>query len=133
MHTINLPNGGLNGYRWTKAADGTWTFTVYTDEGETTCLDITGFELTLVVNPISPLVGTQIVKTSGDGIAIQGTYDPDPRLNTQRAVVTWAPDDTAGIGFPAGPWHATLWRSDTDNVGALAEGPVYLMELDTIP
>lgn len=134
MHDINIPNGGLNGYRWVKAADGTWTFTVYTDATEALCLDVSTFALKLVVNPVAPLTGTQLTKATGGGITVSGVFNSDPRLNLQRAVVAWAAADTADANaYPPGQWHATLWRNDSGAHVPLAEGNVYLVQLDTLP
>lgn len=69
-----------------------------------------------------------IVKTSGDGIAVTGTYDADPLVNTQRVVVTLAdtdtydPDADPPVLIRANTYVHALKRTDSGSETVLAFG-----------
>lgn len=64
-----------------------------------------------------------VAKASGAGIAIEGTYDSDRAVNTQRVVVTLDSDDLAAVRR-GGTFEHRLRRSDSTHEAVLSFGTV---------
>lgn len=85
--------------------DRTFEITVYEDDAATTPVNISGFELVWILRKTDKSPTALIEKSSVGspaGIAITGTFNPDPNINTQRAVVTLSAQDSYSTGSPAG-------------------------------
>lgn len=65
-------------------------------------------------------------KESGDGIAIAGTFDADPDVNTQRVVVTLSDTDTEGLA--GGTYQHALKRLDDGAETILSFGEFVLRQ-----
>ena len=111
-----------------QGAARTLSFTVYTEAttdaqiaaGLGACLDIAGYALRWRLRDRNGLQTTRITKaTSGLGIVISGTYNADPAINTQRAVVslTAADADLAPDTYDHG-----FWRTDSGSETPLCAG-----------
>lgn len=97
------------------------SFTVFEADGSTP-QDISGWALSWQVKKHASSMDPAILtKTTGNsGISITGTFDADPDVNTQRAVVTLTDDDTALLHTP--PYRYELKRTDASNETVLVFG-----------
>lgn len=69
-------------------------------------------------------VDALVTLTSGSGIAITGTYNVDPDVNTQRVIVSIADTDTDDLD--AGRYQHELKRTDAGFETVLAYGSAVL-------
>lgn len=107
------------------------TFTVYAEMPSQTSAgvirDITAKELSWVLVTAKSADPATLTKTTpAAGVAILGTFNADPALNTQRVEVSIAASDTAGLA-PGRYWH-DLWIVTSGEEDCIAEGPVDLLE-----
>jgi hypothetical protein len=75
-----------------------------------------------------------IAKTSGNGIAIEGTFNASKALNTQRVVVTLEAEDTSNpaanppVRIKAATYRHALWRTTAGSEQVYAHGDFVLLE-----
>lgn len=84
--------------------DRTFEIEVFDDDGETP-VDISAYDLEWILRKTDKSVDALIEKsTAGSpaGIAITGTFNVDPDLNTQRAVISLDAQDSYSTGSPVG-------------------------------
>lgn len=107
-------------------SDQQYVFTIL-DKPETTAIDITAFALSWMVKRSldDPDDKALITKTTVSGIAISGSFNADPDVNTQVATVTVEDDDTANLQ----PWgyRYELKRTDAGFETPLAFGALTLV------
>lgn len=88
LNAITLPIG----------ADRNLRYTVYTSAAQATCRNVSGFTLQWMLKRKvgQPDAQALLTKTSDD-ISIEGTFNSDPAVNTQRVVVAISAEDTDGL------------------------------------
>jgi hypothetical protein len=96
-------------------------------------IDITGWALAFIMRRKDTSTGDPVLsKATGSGISITGTYDADPAVNTQRAVVALADTDTAQndgtIVISPAKYRYSLKRTDAGSETILAFGNFVLRE-----
>lgn len=113
---------------WYVGEDKLLSFTIYTSTAKTAAKDITGWALSWKLRRKKPDADPALLTkaTGGSGITITGTFNADPALNTQRAVVTIADTDTDGLG--AGSYWHELKRTDAGSETVLAQGIAVLKQ-----
>lgn len=91
---------------------------------ETACLDITSYTLTWMLKRyVDDADGSAILtKTLASGIAISGTFNSDPDVNTQVATVTILDTETDSVS--PGLYYQELKRTDAGLEAVLAVGPL---------
>ena len=98
------------------------------NEAQTASIDITGFALSwMLKRALTDLdaAAALTLTTGGSTIIINGTYNVDPAVNTQRATVTIADTDTDALN--PGVYHWELKRTDAGLESRLAYGSVPLV------
>ena len=107
------------------AADYVIKFTVY-DPTETSIVDVTGMSLSWMLKKrlTHPDSAKLLAKTNGDGLTIDGVYNANPVVNTQRVVVTLKASDT--INFKPRVIAHELKRMDVNFETVLSYGPATL-------
>lgn len=100
--------------------DKTLRFTIYTDDTETTCQDVTGFTISWKL--ASRPGATALLTKSG---VVSGTFNASPSVNTQRVTVSVADTDTDGL--TATTYYHELKRTDAGNEAVLAQGRLQLL------
>lgn len=68
-----------------------------------------------------------VEKTTADGIAITGTYNADPALNTQRVVVSLETTDWTNVA--GGQYDHGFWRTNAGLENALCTGKVIVLSV----
>lgn len=92
-----------------------------------TPINIDGWSLEFVVrkkdkDTSAPL----ILKTTGEGITIEGAFTADRTTNLQRAIIDIDSDDTGEIAV--GTYRYSVKRTDTDNEGILIYGNIVFLQ-----
>lgn len=96
--------------------------------GTATPLDVAGMEFSWTLRKTLTSAARLIYKTSADGIAIEGTFNADPEVNTQRIVVTlsdkdtYDPDAATPLSIKAGNYFHALKRTDDGSETVYAYG-----------
>ena len=121
--------------------DRTLRFPVYSGEpsdddiaaGNVIPVDVTGWTLVWVLKKLASSATALITKTVGSGIAITGTYDSDPSVNTQRIAVSLDNTDTydvsaGGAKVKPGTYEYALKRLDAGSETILAYGTLELLQ-----
>ena len=109
---------------WFVGEDKSLPFEVYSQD-EATIENVTGWAMQWVLRRVQGGDDVKLSKTtSGGGVAISGTYNADPAVNTQRVTVTVADTDTQF--FQPGLYMHTLKRTDAGFATVLAYGQVFL-------
>lgn len=95
---------------------------------ETTSIDITGWTLSWMVKRYrsDADLSALITKTTSGGIAIAGSFNSDPDINTQRATVTI--EDTDSISLSPGLYFHELKRTTNGAETVLIYGTFDLKE-----
>ena len=106
-------------------ADRTFTFHIL-NEAETAAINIASWSLTFMLKRTKNQLDAAalLTKTVGSGIAITGSFDSNPAVNTQRAVVTIADTDTDPLA--PGMCIGEIKRMDAGFETPLALGPIEL-------
>jgi hypothetical protein len=118
-------------HRLYRGTDRKLVFTVYatmpSQASAGVILDITGKEASWVLVTAKSADPATLTKTSPSaGVAILGTFNADPAINTQRVEVTIAAADTAAL-TPGRYWY-DLWCDTSGEKDVWAEGPLDLLE-----
>jgi hypothetical protein len=97
------------------------------NEDEDTSINITGWTLSWMLKKrlSHEDIEAFLTKTVGSGIAISGTFNADPNVNAQRAIVTFADTDTDP--FNKGDYFWELKRTTASNETVLAYGKMTLL------
>jgi hypothetical protein len=97
------------------------------NEDEDAVIEITGWALSWMIKRSRSQVDASAVltKTTSSGIAISGTYNADPDVNTQLATVTIADTDTDALTAGSCIWE--LKRTDAGSETILGYGPITLI------
>jgi hypothetical protein len=98
-------------------------FTIYTDDTQAACLDVTGYALRFRLRKTdgSPVLIEKIV---GSGIVIAGVFNAAPAQNLQRVTVTILDIDTSPLA--PGAYRQRLSRTDAGFKTVLVFGDVEL-------
>ena len=99
-------------------------YTIYTDDTQATCLDVTGYALRWRLRKTdgSPVLIEKT--TAGGGIVISGVFNASPAQNLQRVTVTSLDVDTSVLA--PGAYRQRLARTDAGFKTTLVFGDVEL-------
>lgn len=107
--------------KWYAGEDKTLRFTIYTDDTEATCEDVSGFTLSWKLTT-KPGATALLTKTG----TVSGTFNATPASNTQRVTVSIADTDTDAL--TATTYYHELKRTDAGNEAVLAQGRATLLK-----
>jgi hypothetical protein len=108
---------------WFRGEDKELRFTIYTSAARTTVVDVSswGMQWRLAEDQTGTVLVTK--STGGSGIAVTGTFNADPDVNTQEVVVTVADTDTDALNR-LGKYYHELRRTGAGVEAVLAAGAV---------
>jgi hypothetical protein len=97
------------------------------NKAQTTALDITSWTLSWLVKRRESDVDASalVTKTTASGIAISGSFNPDPDVNTQVATISVADTDT--VSLSPGLYYHELKRTDAGAETVLITGRIKFM------
>lgn len=110
---------------WYKGTDKKLRYSIFSDDAQTTPLDVSTFALSWQLSS-KPGQAPTLTKTLGSGITVTGVFNASPSLNTQVVEVAIADTDTDALA--ATTWWHELKRTDAGLEEVLAHGYARLLQ-----